>query len=28
VVLQEKKRKFEEMKGVLGKYKVKDENAY
>lgn len=26
--MQEQKKKFEDMKGVLGKYKVKDENAY
>jgi len=26
--LQERKKKLEEMKAVLGKYRVKDENAY
>jgi hypothetical protein len=26
--LSEQKKKFEEMKAVLGKYRIKDENAY
>ncbi len=28
IKLTEQKKKFEEMKAVLGKYRVKDENAY
>lgn len=28
VRLTEQKKKFEEMKAVLGKYRIKDENAY